>query len=310
MKFSVTIPAYKAKYLKECIDSILSQTYPKFELIIVNDASPEDLDSIVNSYSDHRIRYFKNEKNCGAVNVVDNWNKCLSYASGDYVICMGDDDKLSTDALEQYVTIIQKYPNLKIYHARTILIDPENKHVGITPDRAEYESIYSFMLHRIEGRMQFIGDFCFKTDYLREINGFYKLPLAWGSDDITAYLAAKEKGIANINTPTFFYRTNPSTISRTGNTKIKLEAINIEYKWYQKFIATLQPNNIVDYETLCLIKNKIENSFIKKKARAIRLDLLHNKISIIRWLFNKKKYHLNYSVLGLAILTTLKSNKQ
>ena len=63
MKFSITIPAYKRSYLKEAIDSCLAQTYKDFELIIVNDASPEDLDSIVNSYSDNRIRYYKNETN-------------------------------------------------------------------------------------------------------------------------------------------------------------------------------------------------------------------------------------------------------
>ena len=39
IKFSIGIPAYKAKFLKECIDSILAQTYPDFELIIVNDVS-------------------------------------------------------------------------------------------------------------------------------------------------------------------------------------------------------------------------------------------------------------------------------
>lgn len=62
MKFSITIPAFKAKFLKECIDSVLSQTYKNFEVIIVNDASPEDLTSIVNQYDDPRIRYFINEK--------------------------------------------------------------------------------------------------------------------------------------------------------------------------------------------------------------------------------------------------------
>lgn len=57
IKFSVTVPAYKAQFLAECIDSILAQTYKHFELIIVNDASPQDLDSIVSKYDDPRIRY-------------------------------------------------------------------------------------------------------------------------------------------------------------------------------------------------------------------------------------------------------------
>lgn len=57
IKFSVTVPAYKPQYLVECIDSILAQTYKNFELIIVNDASPQDLDSIVSKYDDPRIRY-------------------------------------------------------------------------------------------------------------------------------------------------------------------------------------------------------------------------------------------------------------
>jgi glycosyltransferase involved in cell wall biosynthesis len=59
IKFSVTVPAYKAQFLAECIDSILAQTYKNFELIIVNDASPQDLDSIVSKYDDPRIRYYR-----------------------------------------------------------------------------------------------------------------------------------------------------------------------------------------------------------------------------------------------------------
>lgn len=84
IKFSVTVPAYKAQFLGECIDSILAQTYKNFEVIIVNDASPQDLDSIVKRYDDPRIHYYKNKVGFGAEHVVGNWNKYLEYATGDY----------------------------------------------------------------------------------------------------------------------------------------------------------------------------------------------------------------------------------
>lgn len=71
--FSIIIPVYKARFLKECIDSILAQTYHNFELILVNDGSPYDIDSIVGQYHDSRIKYYKREKGYGAVRLVDNW---------------------------------------------------------------------------------------------------------------------------------------------------------------------------------------------------------------------------------------------
>lgn len=98
--FSILIPAFKVSYLKECIESILAQIYKNFEVIIVDDASPYDICSIVSQFNDERIRYYRNEVGFGAYNVVGNWNKCLGFATGDYVICMGDDDKLKPCCLE------------------------------------------------------------------------------------------------------------------------------------------------------------------------------------------------------------------
>ena len=95
MTFSITIPAYKTRFLDEAIHSVIAQTYQDWQLVIVDDCSPEDLKSIVEPYlADSRVEYYRNEKNCGAVDVVDNWNICLSHCTGDYVICMGDDDRL------------------------------------------------------------------------------------------------------------------------------------------------------------------------------------------------------------------------
>ena len=56
IKFSIIVPAFKKQFLKECIDSILAQSYDNFEVIIINDNSPHDLDAVISLYNDKRIK--------------------------------------------------------------------------------------------------------------------------------------------------------------------------------------------------------------------------------------------------------------
>jgi len=289
MKISISIPAYKRTYLKEAIDSCLAQTNQDFELIIVNDASPEDLDSIVNSYSDDRIRYYKNEKNCGAINVVDNWNKCLEYATGDYVICMGDDDRLLPNCLEEYARLIEKYPGLGVYHAWTEIIDEKGDPKKITVARPEYESVYSLIWHRMICRnQQFIGDFLFDITRLRSNGGFYKLPLAWGSDDISVVIAAKPNGIANTQTLTFQYRQNGETITSTGNSQIKVKALFQQKQWYDSFLL-VQPTNTLDLIYYNEIRLSINHYYKKQIANVVANDFKSNILNIFVWIISGRE---------------------
>lgn len=252
MKFSITIPTYKTLYLKEAIESVTIQTYPDWELVIVDDCSPEDIAGTVKPYLvDSRVRYYRNEKNCGAENVVDNWNICLNYCTGDYVICIGDDDRLLPCCLEEYRKIIEKYPKLNVYHARTEIIDESGKLTNLQEPRPEWESVLSLIWNRWNHRnKQFIGDFCYNTDYLKGGGGYYKLPLAWGSDDITAVLAAKGKGIANMQAFGFQYRENRHTISSsTANAKLKIQVRLTQYDWYNNFLKNLKQEEIKEEDS-------------------------------------------------------------
>lgn len=222
MKFSITIPAYKSKYLFEAIESCLAQTYQDFEVIIVDDASPENLKTVVNQFHDGRIRYFRNEKNCGALNVVDNWNICLSYATGDYIICMGDDDRLLPNCLEVYASLMEKYPNLAIYHGLTEIIDENGNVSNIQEARPEREGVFSMINGRLRNhRTQYIGDWVMSREKLNQMQGYVNMPYAWGSDDLTAFKLALYDGVANTQIPVFQYRVSSLTISNSGHFREK-----------------------------------------------------------------------------------------
>lgn len=296
MKFSIFIPAYKRVFLDKAIQSCLNQTYDDFELVIVNDASPEDLDSIIDSFDDSRLHYYKNDKNIGALNVVDNWNKCLDLCNGDYVICMGDDDCLAPTCLTLYVDLMEKYPGLGVYHTRTIIIDENGNSINIQASRPEYESDLSLVWHRWNGRfVQFIGDFCFNLKLLRDNKGFYKLPLAWGSDDISAVIAAKENGIANTQKVGFYYRINSQTITNTSNTEFKLQAIEKEKEWYETFLSRI-PQNDDDLLYRDLLLRELPSHFRIKILNTISKELRtkHSLKNYIKWYFNKKKYDISF----------------
>lgn len=307
ISFSILIPAYKAKYLNECLDSCLAQTYDNFEIIVVNDASPENLDAVMKPYEgEGRIKYYKNEKNCGAENVVDNWNKCLNYASGMFVICMGDDDFLGKDALMEYAEAIQKYPQVKVFHARTIIVDANGGREYIENDRSEYESIYSFMRHRLEGCRQFIGDFCFERVSLLARGGFYKLPLAWGSDDISVFLAGEKDGVVNIKKPTFYYRNSPLTISSSGNVLLKLSTLDKYEDFCRTLLDRLQPLTEEDRETAKIDKKILHKSVEKMKLWVIFPEIKMKKIRFIKWLLAGKKYNVSRRVVLQGLMKSMR----
>ena len=238
--FSILIPAFKGKFLTDAIESVQTQTYENWELILVDDNSPENLEQIVYPFVNEKIFYYRNDKNFGAVNVVENWNKCLSYSKGKYVICMGDDDTLAPTALERAHQIIGKYPELDVWHLQLSLIDEaSNTYRGFNDIREEYESTYELLKARFYNRFQFIGDFVFRAEKLKKQGGFINMPTAWFSDEMTVAMMAGTKGIANTQEVGFNYRINDNTIS--NNTKLtifKLDAADKAKEWYTLFIES------------------------------------------------------------------------
>lgn len=261
MKYSFVLPAYKAGFLKEAIDSILSQTYKDFELIIVNDASPEDLDSIIRSYHDERIQYYINECNIGGKDLVAQWEHSISYAKGEYLVLASDDDIYDSSYLFKMDELVSQYPDVDVFRPRIKIIDAENNTTRIYGYLKEYMSQLEFCYHWMMG---FIGSgipyYMVKREALLNIGGYINFPSAWGSDDATLLLLSRN-GVACSQEILFSFRMSGENISSVKNgpklLQKKLYARLDFYKWLDDFIAHLKTMTSEEEAYLICIKNHL-----------------------------------------------------
>jgi len=108
---SFVVPCYKlAHLLPECIESILAQTYSDFEILVMDDCSPDNTGAVALSYQDSRIRYIRNETN---LKHLKNYNKGIRLARGKYIWLISADDCLRRPyVLERYVRLLDGHPNV------------------------------------------------------------------------------------------------------------------------------------------------------------------------------------------------------
>lgn len=306
MKYSILIPAYKGKFFHECLESVLNQTFSDYEVVILNDASPEDLKSIVDSFNNPRTRYYCNEKNVGAINVVYNWNKLLSLAKGDFVVCIGDDDKLAPNFLEAYNELMEKYPDLDVYHARTEIIDENSEFLNLQEDRPDRESVYAMMWNcMFKNRIQFIGDFLFRTETLRSYGGFYYLPMAWSSDYITTFMVGEKKGFANLHQPTFYYRSNRLSITTSKNEPLKVKAMQKAAEWECNLLAK-PVSSEMDEKYRKLITTGLTQHLHRSLLISIGADIKSQFFrQSLYWIKNRKEYSFSLkeilASIGIAV---------
>lgn len=144
---SIIMPVYNAeRYLKESLDSILSQTYRNWELIAIEDASTDASLSVLDSYAkkDPRIVIYKNIKNVGVGVSLD---KGISLASGDFIARMDADDIAYPERLEKQLKFLQTHPNVVGVGGQVKLIDQRGAYIGEkifpTTPKGTYEMLYT-----------------------------------------------------------------------------------------------------------------------------------------------------------------------
>lgn len=300
MKYSFVLPAYKANFLKIAIDSILSQTYTDFELIIVNDASPQNLDSIVGKYKDERIRYYTNEKNIGGDDLVKQWNKCILYAKGDYLILASDDDVYHHRYLEKMNVLVNKYPDINVFRPRIQIIDRYGNPTKTEAFTREKTSLHEFMYLHGKHIMSGVPYYILKRQSLLEMGGFINFPMAWGSDDATVMTLMKENGMITTEEILFSFRMSEENItSKRNNSQSlskKIKARFDFYEWRKKILRSSPPKNELDSLYLKWIE---QNKFQQLKQGLYELmcdSTLFACFSCIRQIINNPVCNLKWII--------------
>lgn len=142
---SVIIPNYNhARYLVRRIESVLNQTYPNFEVIILDDKSTDSSRDIIENYRhDPKVKSVQyNELNSGSP--FKQWNRGVKLANGDYIWLAESDDFSAETFLEKCMNLAQKFPEAGLIYCQSLSVDRDSNVLGEVqfPDYRRWNSEY------------------------------------------------------------------------------------------------------------------------------------------------------------------------
>lgn len=175
---SVGIPAYRgAAHIGTAIESVLGQTFGDFELVIIDDDSPDETFATADSFQDPRVRCLRNVRNLGPQG---NWNRCLTEAAGTYFKLLPQDDVLAPDCLQRQLEVFESDVNREIalvFCARRIL-DTRGKRVlerrpfGRRARRLTGNTVFRRCLHRGTNVIGEPGGVMFRRELAKAVGPF------------------------------------------------------------------------------------------------------------------------------------------
>lgn len=167
-KVSICLPAYNgAKYIGKAIESVLSQTYGDFELLIADDHSVDGTKDIVDRYckQDNRIIAWTNVNNLGHYG---NYNACIEKSSGTYIKLFAQDDLLHPFCIERFISIFVENPSISLVNCARRWMDDDGKLLGVKSE-LEIKLTKPFAKNtRLNGNEAIIGTLKEATNWLGE----------------------------------------------------------------------------------------------------------------------------------------------
>lgn len=196
-KVSIILTVYdKPEWLNECIDSVINQTYQNWELIIMEDNSPDKkVIDIINSYNDNRIiKYFSQvseEDRYKTARYATLINMGFQFSTGQYITYLVDDDKYFPSRLEVLVDYMDQNPNHEVVYHPLVNMDADSNLAGVRGIKGILDGLtddtqaFNYVDHNMvmQTRSSFIA-----------AGGWYDVAGVWGGADAYFWRRLNEAG--------------------------------------------------------------------------------------------------------------------
>lgn len=293
-KISVVIPVYNVqKYLSECLDSVINQTYKDLQIILVDDGSTDFSGKICDVYAekDNRITVV-HQKNAGAGAAK---NTGLELIDGDYFSIIDSDDYIELDMYEKMVNSLEKY------NADIVQCLFRNVYVNDSFDRKyKIKSIYPKVLTSKRFLKEYLYDWkyaifwnkLFKSSLLKEI----RFPVGRKIDDefFTYKLVCNAKKVVNIDNMLYNYRMRKTSVMNENNSDRliydRIDCFIERYNYVSDIYPSLKKKYLTKlYDSLLYYKTQVNNTEkLEKYISKIQKPKI-NKIDKINEIMRYKK---------------------
>ena len=213
-KISVIIPIYNVeKYLPECLDSILAQTFTEIEIICVDDASPDNCAVILEKYAqkDNRIKIITHKMNQGLGPARDTG---VAHASSSYIAFIDSDDYIASTMLEKlFNSLTSNQADLswcataKVSETGSILDTGQIPEGTWTTREILNEENFFPSIQTVTNKL-------FRKEFIKDIK---QLPILIEDEPTFAQYLNKISKVVTINEPLYFYRHTPESLSNPSS---------------------------------------------------------------------------------------------
>jgi len=252
-KLAIVIPAYKQQFLRETLESIANQTCKNFTLYIGDDASPDDLYSIIRAFENEiNISYKKFNENLGGKDLVAHWGRCIDLTQNEeWIWLFSDDDLMDLNCVEGFYESLNNNENVDLLHFNLRIIDQYGRSTKECNPYPEHLEVTDFFFRRINFKINSTGvEYIFRKSGYVEKGGFQNYDLAWCADDATWIKLGMRSGIGTIQGPKVSWRYSGSNISSNVSDKTvirrKVNSIVSHMKWISTYFAK---NALIDNTT-------------------------------------------------------------